>query len=129
MGDIGSPMLVEDTEDALWTTGDYNCATLAFYVPGNLLGAFTLNSNAQTGSKFEFRAPVSTCGTWTRNGGGVALPSGYSGSFMYKTFAVGSWACGNPTANTASDQCGGTSYYLTTDTNSEPCDPPQEGCP
>ncbi|MFN0132216.1 MAG: hypothetical protein ACKVW3_06750 [Phycisphaerales bacterium] len=92
---LTSNVELEDIATAIWSVNACN-GTLVFQNESLALGGhfFIGTTFSPAGGKFKFDETVWTCGTYTRNGGGLIIASGKT--FNYGGFAGGSGPCPNP---------------------------------
>lgn len=112
---MDSTLPLSDSPGAVW--GAEGCGTLAFYRSATSLHGDFYSS--PTSGTFACYQNIQTCGTYTRNGGGLILATGKT--FAYSGFAIGSVACaGNPGANQCDTPVSCNCPYVAT-SSSNPC--------
>jgi len=99
--DLTANVALSDISGALWITSGANCPVMRFYHTAALYGDLT--NTYQAAGLFDFEATVTTCGTWTWNGGEILVTPG--ASFDYVGFSAGT----SPPANCTNNPAGGQS--------------------
>jgi hypothetical protein len=89
---LGNFVTVDDTQAALWYVHACKGSMVFRYQSLFLEGDF-LNDSVAPGS-FVFEQSVKTCGTYTRNAGGITFSA--NKYFKYAAFGGGLSGCGNP---------------------------------
>ena len=89
---LASTTILEDTSGALWSIrackGRMTFNRESLGLNGNFFHTYNLHG------QFVFNESVKTCGTYTRNCGGIVIASGRT--FKFVSFVDGSGSCGNP---------------------------------
>lgn len=101
---LASSTILDDDTGAIW--GLWCGSNMVFdRTATSLVGHFRNFSLGEHGD-FVFNATVQTCGTYTRNHGGILINGNVA--FRYRYFAGGQTGCGNPGSSTSPDpQCAG----------------------
>ncbi|MFM9994408.1 MAG: hypothetical protein ACKVU4_01260 [Phycisphaerales bacterium] len=100
---LASTTILSDNEDAVWSL---RCGGVMRFDREalDLLGDFTGYSTNDVGS-FTFNQSVVTCGTYTRNDGGIVVAA--NKTFTYRYFAGGTMSCTNPGSAVDANGLGG----------------------
>ncbi len=93
---LASSTILDDDTDAIWGLRCFSDMTFD-RTATSLVGHFRNFSTTEHG-EFIFNATVQTCGTYTRNYGGITING--NAAFRYLTFAGGQTGCGNPGTTT-----------------------------
>lgn len=98
---LGDDLELQDIQGSLWLVDTCKGGMEFHRESPDLLGDFT--NHAAAPGNFIIEQNVKTCGTYTRNAGGLDLATGRT--FKYAAFGGGSGACTNPGSVTGTPSC------------------------